>query len=75
MLIGLLLIKCGKDDNQPVEDIESVGEMEFDTSKIYIPSVFSDGELDNNEDDWSWIRSKQSENFIIFWEPDFREQS
>ena len=71
MLIGLLLIKCGKNDNRPAEDIESVGEMEFDTSKIYIPSEFSNGEFDNNQDGWSWIRSRQSENFIVFWEPGF----
>jgi len=72
LFIGLLSIKCGKDDNQPIEDIESVGEMELDTSKkIYIPSEFSSGEFDNDQDDWSWIRSRQSENFIVFWEPDF----
>lgn len=67
LFIGLLSIKCGKDDNQPIEDIESVGEMELDTSKkIYIPSEFSSGEFDNDQDDWSWIRSRQSENFIVF---------
>lgn len=71
LFICILFNGCDKYQNIPIDDIESAENTINDSSQIYIPLEFSNGEFDDNQDDWSWIRSKQSENFIVFWEPDF----
>ncbi len=39
---------------------------------IYVPTWMM-GDVNNPNNDWSLERSKQSENFIIFWEPGYGE--
>ncbi len=70
LLFFLIYVGCNKDqsitenDIESLDDIQSEEDSEFDTSKIFIP-------YEDFLDDWSWERSKQSENFIVFWEPGF----
>lgn len=56
-----------KDDNDlslKPEDIE-------DFHKLYKPKEFEGMDFFSDNDNWSYIRSKQSEHFIVFWEPGF----
>jgi hypothetical protein len=39
--------------------------------QFYIPMELRNNNFDNNSSNWSFARSKASEDFILFWEPGF----
>ena len=42
-----------------------------DFDKYYKPAEFGRMDMLRSDSKWSWFRSAQSENFFVFWEPDF----
>ena len=42
-----------------------------DYDKLYKPNEFKDMDLLREDSQWSYVRSKQSEHFIVLWEPGF----
>lgn len=38
---------------------------------IYIPAEFKNMDFTKNTSNWCWERSRESEHFIVFWEPGF----
>lgn len=42
-----------------------------DLDKYYKPEEFSSMDMLRSDSKWSWVRSKQSEHFFVFWEAGF----
>jgi hypothetical protein len=42
-----------------------------DLDKFWIPSEYAHLDFFRNDSKFSWFRSKQSEHFVVFWEPGF----
>ncbi|WP_372647722.1 DUF4859 domain-containing protein [Draconibacterium sp.] len=60
----------GKTD--PVDPVTVLTEAEvLDYEKFYKPGEFANMDFLRADSKWSFVRSKQSEHFIVFWEPQF----
>lgn len=44
-----------------------------DFEKYYKPKEFANIKMLRSDAKWSWFRAKQSEHFVVFWEPGFGE--
>lgn len=81
LIFYLLLCLCRCSSDKPVIDDETDEEAKVELSpsdiqdfdKIYKPNEFKDMNWLHKESDWSFFRSKQSKNFIVFWEKGFGE--
>ena len=81
LIFYLLLCLCRCSSDKPVIDDEADEEAKVELSpsdiqdfnKIYKPNEFKDMNWLHKESDWSFFRSKQSKNFIVFWEKGFGE--
>ncbi|MCD8044694.1 MAG: DUF4859 domain-containing protein [Tannerellaceae bacterium] len=71
-------ISCDDEETEveitdPKEDEEEkeVDLSEIDKEKVYIPYEFRNMDFDDESSQFYWGRSKQSEHFVVFWEPGF----
>ena len=62
-----------KDGTQTVWSYKNIKEISFEDpgKEIYIPYEFRNMDFTSNSSRWCWERSRQSENFIVFWEAGF----
>lgn len=60
---------CEKKTAIQVDETEEEGVQE--ELQIYIPNEFKDSGFEDETGKWSYTRSKQSEHFIVFWEPGY----
>ena len=58
----------------PVDTVVVLSESDVvDYEKFYKPGEFVSMDFLRGDSRWSFVRSKQSEHFIVFWEPQFGE--
>ncbi|MFV0522406.1 MAG: DUF6055 domain-containing protein [Mangrovibacterium sp.] len=57
-----------KDDNADNGDKDDTTDNKFDKSMFYCPDEFKNMDFTNPDSKWCYDRSKQSDNFIVFWE-------
>ena len=58
----------------PVDTVVVLSESDVvDYEKFYKPGEFVSMDFLRSDSRWSFVRSKQSEHFIVFWEPQFGE--
>ncbi|WP_321372508.1 DUF4859 domain-containing protein [uncultured Draconibacterium sp.] len=56
----------------PVDTVVVLSESDVvDYEKFYKPGEFVNMDFLRGDSKWSFVRSKQSEHFIVFWEPEF----
>lgn len=60
-------IGCSDDKQELVNKEEEEIIDETDTKDIYIPQEFSDIDFNDENSTWCYQRSRESENFIVFW--------
>lgn len=81
IMLNTFTIACSKDnldattDPETDESGENTNEestpIEFDKSKFYIPQEFKEMDFNDSSSKWSFVRGKQSDHFIVFWEEGF----
>ena len=56
----------------PVDTVVVLSESDVtDYEKFYKPGEFANMDFLRGDSKWSFVRSKQSEHFVVFWEPEF----
>lgn len=72
-----IVVTCGKTKieisvTQAGTTLEEMDPSEVkDLDKFWIPSEYAHLDFFRNDSKFSWFRSKQSEHFVVFWEPGF----
>ncbi|MBR2456687.1 MAG: DUF4859 domain-containing protein [Bacteroidaceae bacterium] len=72
-----IVVTCGKTKieisvTQAGTTLEEMDPSEVkDLDRYYKPAEFERIDMFRNDAQWSWYRSKQSEHFVVFWEPGF----
>jgi len=57
----------------PVRDKDGRYYVKRGDKQFYIPNELRNNNFENNASNWSFARSKASQDFILFWEPGFGE--
>lgn len=82
---SVTLVSCGSDTNDIKVDTAKTDTTKNDTSKViilkqsdvtdfnkyYKPQEFKDMDMLRSDSKWSFVRSKQSAHFIVFWGAEF----
>src|SRR5688572_11563398 len=77
VLLFVFLASCNNNNNaepEPNDTITTLNPSDVDASKIYIPEELSTQNFYKSSSTWYYGRSRQSEHFIVFWAPGYRDR-